>query len=117
MKKKDVSRYNNYLDRIPSRVDKINWKKDENGVVILEIENVGIMNRIAQKLFKKPKITYIHLDDMGSFVWILINGEETVFELADYVKTEFGSSADPLYERLAKFFQMLDSYGFIKWVE
>lgn len=117
MKKKDESLYKNYLDRIPCRADKINWKTDENGIVILEIENVGIMNRIAQKFFKKPKISYIHLDETGSFIWPLINGDKTVFELGGCVKAEFGDAANPLYERLAKFFQILDSYGFVKWAD
>ena len=31
------------------------------------------------------------------------------------VKEEFGDEANPLYERLAKYFQVLDSYGFVDW--
>ena len=31
------------------------------------------------------------------------------------VEMHFGEKANPLYERLAKYFQILDSYGFIEW--
>ncbi len=116
MKKKNVISQN-YLEKKPMRPEGLNWTKDENGIVTLEIENTGAFNRIAQKLLKKPKISYVHLDEMGSFLWPLIDGEKTITELGEYVKKKFGEKANPLYERLAKYFQILDSYGFVKWNE
>lgn len=113
MKKKNET---NYLDKIPVHPD-IPWKTDENGIVTLEIENKGAMNRIAQKLFKKPKISYIHLDKTGSFVWPLIDGKRNIADLAKDVDAHFGEEAHPLYERLVQFFRVLDSYKFINWVE
>ncbi|MEE0928206.1 MAG: PqqD family protein [Acutalibacteraceae bacterium] len=103
----------NYLDKIPVKNPTIGWTADEEGIVTLEIENKGLVNRIFQKILKKPKITYIHLDENGSFVWPLIDGEKTITELGLTVKEHFGDKAEPLYERLAKFIQILDSYGFI----
>lgn len=105
----------NYLERTPLRSDAIDWKTDENGNVTLAIENKGVFNRIAQKLFKKPKISYIHLDEMGSFVWPLIDGEKDLTAIGVLVEEHFGEKAHPLYERLAKYFQILDSYHFIEW--
>jgi hypothetical protein len=67
MKKNNVISQN-YLEKIPVRTEGIEWSKDENGVITLEIVNKGVFNFIAQKLFKRPKISYIHLDEMGSFV-------------------------------------------------
>ena len=104
----------NYLEMIPVRNPEITWTTDENGIVTLEIENKGVANRIAQKLLKKPKITYIHLDENGSFVWPLIDGEKTVMDIAQLVDAHFGEKANPLYERLVKFFQILESYHFAK---
>jgi hypothetical protein len=31
------------------------------------------------------------------------------------VEEQFGEKAAPLYPRLAKFFQVLDSYHFVEW--
>ena len=70
---------------------------------------------MAQKFFKKPKISYVHLDEMGSFVWPLIDGEMDIIELGKKVEEHFGEKANPLYERLAKYFQILESYNFIIW--
>lgn len=103
----------NYLERKPMRA-RLEWTQEE-GIVTLYVENKGVFNRIAQKLFKKPKISYIHLDEMGSFVWPLLDGEKTIIELGELVDEKFGESAYPLYERLAKYFQILESYGFIKF--
>lgn len=105
----------NYLDRCPARVEGIQWSKDENGIVSLHIENTGVMNRIAQKCFRKPKVTHIHLDEMGSFVWPLVDGKKDITAIGVMVKTHFGEKAEPLYERLAKYFQILESYHFIEW--
>ena len=113
MKKKQIIS-ENYLERVPVRAD-IKWSADEDGKVTLEIENKGVFNRIAQKLFKKPKTSYVHLDETGSFVWPLIDGEKDIIEIGKVVEAEFGEKANPLYERLATYFRILNSYGFIKW--
>ncbi|MBR4867942.1 MAG: PqqD family protein [Clostridia bacterium] len=105
----------NYLERIPTRHSAITWEFDKNGMVTLAIENTGWANRIAQKLFKRPKYSYVHMDEMGTFVWPLLNGEQTITELGKQVKEHFGDKAEPLYPRLAKYIQILDSYHFIEW--
>lgn len=103
----------NLLDFIPVRNEKILFSADENGKVTLEIENKGLFNKIAQKLFKKPKISYVHLDDMGSFIWPVIDGKKDICEIGKEVKEHFGEKAEPLYERLCKYIKILKSYGFI----
>ena len=64
----------NYLDRKPVRNKNVSWKQDDENKVTLEIENTGFFNTIAQKVFKKPKVSYIHLDENGSFLWPLLDG-------------------------------------------
>ncbi len=112
-KKNKVSE--NYLERIPVPADTIKWEADVEGKITLCIENIGFFNKLAQKLFKKPKVSFVHLDENGSFVWPLMDGEKNIIEIGKLVDEHFGEDAHPLYERLAKFFQILDSYGFISW--
>ena len=103
----------NYLESRPYRSPSIRWSEDADGNVTLEIDNKGFMNRVAQKLFKKPKVSFVHLDEMGSFIWPLIDGETDIIRIGELVKEHFGEKAEPLYERLAKYFKILESYGFI----
>lgn len=114
MKKKDIST-ENYLEKVPKR-EVASFSCDDQGIVTLEIENTGFANRIAQKLLKKPKTSYIHLDKFGSFVWTKIDGEKSILDIGKDVESKFGEEANPLYERLSKFFEILKSYNFISFI-
>ena len=42
----------NYLDLIPQRAETLRWHTDEaTGLITLEVENTGVFNTIAQKVF------------------------------------------------------------------
>ena len=111
--KQNSEKSNNYLDKIPIRTEHILWSVEENGLVTLDVENKGVFHRFAQRFFHKPKVSHIHLDPMGSFVWCLIDGSRDILSLSALVKEQFGEEASPLYERLSKYFHILNSYGFI----
>lgn len=117
MRKKQEIIKENYLERVPKRPEKLDFTVGEDGIVTLNIENKGVFNKIAQKLLKKPKISYVHLDEIGSFVWPIMDGKMNITEIGKLVEEKFGEAAKPLYERLAKYFQILDSYGFVEWVK
>ncbi|MBE6701517.1 MAG: PqqD family protein [Ruminococcaceae bacterium] len=102
----------NYLDNIPVKNESLS-SSEEEGVVTLEIENKGLFNHIAQKLFKKPKVSYVHLDELGSFIWKQIDGKRDVTAIAELVDEKFGEKAHPLYERLSQYISILNSYNFI----
>ena len=113
-KKKEVIKAN-YLEKIPVRQEGLKWDSNEKGLVTLYVHNTGLMKKITQKLLKKPEYTQVHLDENGSFVWPLIDGEKDILTLGEDVKAQFGEKAEPLYPRLAKFFQILESYGFVSF--
>mgnify|MGYP003506606263 CR=1 FL=1 len=104
----------NYLDFIPRHNEKYPWEIDEQGVVTIFVENKGVFNRIAQKFFNKPEVSQIHLEEMGSFIWPLIDGERSIMAIGESVKEYFGEDAEPLYPRLAQYIKDLESYDFIK---
>ncbi len=108
-------REQNYLDRIPKRTEGLSWEQGEEGIVILLVENTGVFNRIAQKLFKRPKYTKVHMDKYGSFLWPLMDGKRTVSDLARLQKDAFGEEVEPLYPRIVKYFQIVESYRFIEF--
>ncbi|MGI6206455.1 MAG: PqqD family protein [Anaerovoracaceae bacterium] len=101
---------------VPEHSDDIGWEVDDNELVVISMENKGLMNRIAQKLFRKPRISYIHLDELGSFVWQCINGTDDVGAIGVKVKEHFGEEADPVYERLAAYMTTLGNTGFIHFI-
>ena len=116
MSKKKKELQINYLDLIPERSAQLRWHTDIRGRMVLEIENKGAFNTIAQKLFGKPRYTKIHLDDNGTFIWPLIDGRKTVEDIAALVKDEFGEKVEPLYPRIVKYFQIMESYHFVNFI-
>lgn len=110
MKKKQTE---NYLQKIPTRKSGLAWSQDENGIVTLDRENKGVANRIAQILIKKPKVSFIHLEKFGSFIWLQIDGNRDITTIGKLVKEQFGDEAEPLYERLSQYIRALESNGFI----
>lgn len=117
MKKKQEQISENYLLRVPVHPEHLIWSVGDDGLVTFEIENKGILKRITQLLLHKPKTSYIHLDKHGSFTWQQVDGKKDIVELGKLVEAEFGEEANPLYERLATYFQVLDSYHFIDWIK
>ena len=107
----------NYLDLIPQHAENLRWHTEEaTGLITLEVENTGVFHTIAQKVFHKPRITQVHLDETGSYLWPLIDGTMTVAQLADCLKEHFGEKAEPLYPRIIKYFQIVESYHFIRFL-
>lgn len=111
-KKKTISQ--NYLDFIPAHYKDLKSTADETGLVTIFVENKGLFHRLAQKFLKKPPISQIHLDKMGSFLWLHINESNTIYEIAQDMKEQFGEEAEPLYNRLLHYIRTLEDYGFIE---
>lgn len=103
----------NYLDFVPKKNPAFCWELDDDGMVVILIENRGIYNRIAQKLLKKPRVSRITLEKFGSFIWRQIDGTRSVYEISGLVSEEFGEEAEPLIERLVKYLRILQNNRFI----
>lgn len=103
----------NYLDFVPRHNPDIKYEVDSKSQVTILKENKGVFDKVLQVVMKKPKVSQIHLDEMGNFIWPLIDGKRSVMDISSLVKEHFGEKAEPLYNRLVTYFQMLDNYGFI----
>lgn len=102
----------NYLDKIPVRNGDLDWIEN-NGLVTVIQKNNGLYDRMAQKLFKTPSESKIDLDRFGSFVWLQIDGNRSIYDIGVLVKARFGKDAEPLYERLSKYFYTLNEVRYI----
>lgn len=103
----------NYLNFIPIKNPDITWSKDASGMIVLKVRRNGFFDKIAQKCFKVPKESNIKLDKQGSFIWNCIDDNKSVYHIAQEVKSHFGKSADPLYDRLVSFINILYDNKFI----
>lgn len=107
----------NFMDYIPTCNPLYTWDADKNGIVTVHVKNLGIYNWIAQKLFKRPKVSHIKLDEYGSFVWRQMDGKKSIYDISKLVEAEFGKEAEPIIDRLVKYFHILYSNKFIGYVK
>ena len=103
---------NNYLDYIPMHNEKHTWD-EKDGIVTINMVHTGVYSAIAQKFFHTPKVSRIDLDDYGGFVWKAIDGEKSVYQIGELIRERYGEKANPLYERLVKYMQILRNNKFI----
>lgn len=105
----------NFLDYVPAISEKNTWS-EKDGLVTVHMVHRGFYATIAQKVFQRPRVSHIDLEGQGSFVFLQIDGKRTVGDIALLVKAEFGEAAEPLYDRLTKYMQILHNNKFIYYV-
>lgn len=103
----------NFLDYVFKINDDLVWNLDEKEQVIVDMENKGFTNRIAQKFFKKPAVSHITLEGMGSFIFTCIDGKRSVYDIGLLLHDKFGDEAEPLYERLSVYMKHLEELKYI----
>ena len=108
---------NNYLDFVYAINEDLSWSLNEAGQVVVEMENKGFANRVAQKFFKRPAVSHITLEGLGSFIFSSIDGKRSIYDIGLLVHDKFGDEAEPLYERLSTYMTRLDQLNFIHKIE
>jgi hypothetical protein len=102
--KKQQGTEENLLDLKPVR--NIGWEDADGEKVILlvpKFHNKFFVKWIVPNL-AKPNFR-VSLDEYGSFVWQRCDGSATVGEIADALKVKYGETAEPRYDRTARFVQ------------
>jgi hypothetical protein len=101
----------NFLLYIPKR--KHEEFKIEKDSVKLIFHHDKLIEKFIRWLVKKPNISDVELDKVGSKVWTLIDGESSVFDIGQGLLSEFGKSCEPVYDRLIMYLRYLSKKGWI----
>lgn len=108
-----MAKNKNFLDYVPVKNPLYLDHVDADGIVVVRVPKMGFFDILAQKIAKTPKVSNIRLDEYGSFIWPLIDGKRTIYEISIQVKEHFGEQCEPLYDRIAKYFQILKEHKFV----
>lgn len=103
----------NYLESIPVRREDRPWRLKDDGMVEIDMENKGFYHSIAQKFFKKPRVSHIALDQYGSMVWQNIDGEHTVGDIIHIMEQAFPKEKDRMLDRVVTYMATLQNNRFI----
>lgn len=112
-KKAEDHKKDNFMLYIPVR--KHTSYREEKGRIVLIFHHNHPIQKLAFWLTKRPNVTDMTLDEMGSMVWKLIDGKKNVYEIGQDVKRKFGENCEPLYERLILFLRYLVRRGWINF--
>ena len=107
----------NFMDFIPVCNPEYTWDADKKGIVTVHVVNKGFYNWLAQKVFKRPRVSHIKLDEYGSFVWQQMDGIRNVYEISKLVSAHFSEDAESVVPRLVKYIQILYQNKFIGYVK
>ncbi|MGB9663613.1 MAG: PqqD family protein [Ignavibacteria bacterium] len=106
----------NLWELIPIR--KFDFEKSENELVTILIPK--FTNKfLVQYLMPRLKYPFIKikLDEIGSAVWLEIDGKKKVGDIAEILEQKFGEKIQPIEERLSKFFTQLKLHHFIDFIK
>lgn len=104
----------NLLELIPCRM--IEYDMNEDVIVTLKAPRFksNFMRKWLQPRLKRPFLR-VELDEIGSSVWMLCDGNRKVRDIAEVVQKRFGDKIEPCYDRLGSFFQQLEHARFISY--
>ena len=108
----------NMLGMIPSRTCRWHISKKTNRCVIRKKRyprGSNLYQRFFMRLLKRDVFFRIYLDEYGSNIFRLIDGERDVEGIGLLVKKKFGKAVEPLYPRISAFLINMESNGLIRF--
>lgn len=96
----------NLLEMVPRRV--ADWEEVEDRVVVERPRpsKQGLPG-VGERLSYFLSMRKIRLDERGSFLWHLIDGERSVAEVVEAMRSEFGEEVEPAEERVGQLIRLL----------
>jgi len=109
----------NLLDLRPVRIREYKLNKaqeNENITILVPKFGIGRIGRWLSGRSRHPNYL-IHLDEIGTFVWNLCDGEKQVKEITNLLKEKFGEKVDPVCDRVAFFLRKMERAKMIAFKE
>lgn len=112
--KTKITKDDNFLDLIPKKSNRYEWKLQEDNLVRIIIPRDNLLEKTVRLFFKTPETMKIDLDEMGSLVWQAIDNERDIEAIGEILKQEMKEAAEPLYQRLGTYINILRNNKFIE---
>jgi hypothetical protein len=100
----------------PHRNEAIRWE-ERDGTVIITIARTDWLARLLRWLIARPLKRRIELDEIGSLVWQLCDGQHTVGDIAEELIRRYRLMRREAITSLAEFLSQLRRRGLVGWQE
>jgi hypothetical protein len=114
-KKQKIHKDINYLELTPFRI--FEHQLEENGLVTVlmpKFKNKFLASFVPRN---RSQFVFIHLDELGSSVWLEIDGHKKVNEIINILTVSLGEKIHPADERITKFLTNLYQNKFVGFKE
>ncbi len=102
------------MDLVPERLREHSTDRHDQVVLLIPRFTDPVLGRLLQPRLPFPHFK-VHLDRLGSLVWLNCDGSKTVREIASVLAEQFGQDLDPGHGRLALFLLSLEEAGHIRY--
>ena len=102
----------NFLEMVPKMSDKIELEK-KGEFITISYERSTFIDKVFNFIFRKPAKIYIELDDIGTKVFELIDGNRNIGEICTLLEQDLGDKVHPVIQRTTQFMASLRRNGFI----
>jgi len=99
------------LDISLKPVRKVEWVEKEGRVILKVTKFRSRIGKWFCNVVKRPDHFFINLDEIGSFVWKKCDGKNTLGDILQEMKKEYGE--EMMEERLGIFIHILRKYDYI----
>ncbi len=105
----------NFLELTPVRIHAHQYRNSG----LIDVLVPRFKSAFFSSLIPKTRSRYINanLDELGSAVWELIDGNKNVNQISDILEERFNEKISPVHERLTMFLQQLNTNNFIYFKE
>ncbi len=98
----------------PVRNSLIKWEKSENGEISLVIPQKNTLwVRSVSKVFMLPKSRVVALDEVGSFVWTMCDGHNSMDGIMKMLSNKYKLTRKEAETSLLAYFRLLGKRGMI----
>lgn len=95
--------------RVPRRAAE--WRQEATRITVVK-QRTGAVRRRALRLFGIPSEFKVHLDPLGSEVWLLMDGHRSVAAIKVMLQQKFPDETN-MAPRLGQFFSLMVSKGLV----
>ncbi len=105
------------LNSRPARNEQLEWEKNDDGEVQIHVSRQDSWKiRLLSKMFYIPKERKITLDELGTEVWTLCNGNTTVGQMIETLSKKYQLNRKEAEVSLLTYLKTLGQKRFIGFV-
>ena len=113
MKLKKEKKEDNFMLYVPKKKH-TTWEMDKKQVKIIFYHDKAI-ERFLRWLVKKPRVSDMTLDEIGSETWLLIDGKNNVYDISIKLFEKYGERCNPNNNSLVMVLRHMNRRGWISF--